>query len=153
LPWSAVINGFVAVPIMAAMMWLAGRRDQLGRYTVSLPVQVVGWSATALMGTAALSMLRISSTSMRAYYAEKRPRQPHCPSPCRHNVHCPSARVSAKVMSVFRTFRRNRFGRHIGAGSPNSDAQRATWAEVTGGLGPVAMGPPKSYTGGCRPRR
>jgi NRAMP (natural resistance-associated macrophage protein)-like metal ion transporter len=55
--WSAVINGFVAVPIMAAMMWLAGRRDQLGRYTVSLPVQVLGWSATALMGTAALSML------------------------------------------------------------------------------------------------
>jgi NRAMP (natural resistance-associated macrophage protein)-like metal ion transporter len=55
--WSAVINGFVAVPIMAAMMWLAGRRDQLGRYTVSLPVQVLGWSATVLMGTAALFML------------------------------------------------------------------------------------------------
>ena len=55
--WSAVINGFVAVPIMAAMMWLAGRRDQMGRYTVSPSIQFFGWSATALMAAAALSML------------------------------------------------------------------------------------------------
>ena len=55
--WSAVINGFVAVPVMAAMMWLAGRRDQLGRYTVSLPTQLLGWSATALMATASIAML------------------------------------------------------------------------------------------------
>jgi NRAMP (natural resistance-associated macrophage protein)-like metal ion transporter len=55
--WSAVINGFVAVPIMAAMMWLAGRRDQMGRYKVSPSIQFFGWSATALMAAAALSML------------------------------------------------------------------------------------------------
>ncbi len=55
--WSAVINGFVAVPIMAAMMWLAGRRDQMGRYKVSPFIQFFGWSATALMAAAALSML------------------------------------------------------------------------------------------------
>jgi Mn2+/Fe2+ NRAMP family transporter len=35
--WSAVVNGFVAVPLMAAMMWLGGRREQFGRYTVSSP--------------------------------------------------------------------------------------------------------------------
>ncbi len=29
--WSAVINGFVAVPIMAAMMWVASQRGQMGR--------------------------------------------------------------------------------------------------------------------------
>jgi Mn2+/Fe2+ NRAMP family transporter len=55
--WSAVINGFVAVPVMAAMMWLAGRRDQLGRYPVSLPTQLFGWSATALMAAASIAML------------------------------------------------------------------------------------------------
>ena len=55
--WSAVVNGFVAVPVMAAMMWLAGRRDQLGRYTVSRPTQVLGWLATVLIAAAALSML------------------------------------------------------------------------------------------------
>jgi NRAMP (natural resistance-associated macrophage protein)-like metal ion transporter len=55
--WSAVINGFVAVPVMAAMMWLAQHRDQMGRYKVSRPIQVLGWSATALMAAAAISML------------------------------------------------------------------------------------------------
>jgi Mn2+/Fe2+ NRAMP family transporter len=55
--WSAVINGFVAVPIMAAMMWLAGRRDQMGRYQISPLVQLLGWAATAVMAVAALSML------------------------------------------------------------------------------------------------
>jgi NRAMP (natural resistance-associated macrophage protein)-like metal ion transporter len=55
--WSAVINGFVAVPVMAAMMWLAQHPDQMGRYKVSSPIQVLGWSATALMAAAAMSML------------------------------------------------------------------------------------------------
>jgi NRAMP (natural resistance-associated macrophage protein)-like metal ion transporter len=55
--WSAVINGFVAVPVMAAMMWLAQHPDQMGRYKVSRPIQVLGWSATALMAAAAISML------------------------------------------------------------------------------------------------
>ena len=33
--WSAVINGFVAVPIMAAMMFVASQRDQMKRFKVS----------------------------------------------------------------------------------------------------------------------
>jgi Mn2+/Fe2+ NRAMP family transporter len=48
--WSAVINGFVAVPVMAAMMWVGSRRDQMGRFTV-------GWVTTAVMAVAALAML------------------------------------------------------------------------------------------------
>jgi NRAMP (natural resistance-associated macrophage protein)-like metal ion transporter len=55
--WSAVINGFVAVPIMAAMMWVASRRSQMGRFTVTVPVLVFGWAATAIMAAAALAML------------------------------------------------------------------------------------------------
>jgi Mn2+/Fe2+ NRAMP family transporter len=30
--WSAVINGFVAVPIMAAMMWVGSQRTQMARF-------------------------------------------------------------------------------------------------------------------------
>jgi NRAMP (natural resistance-associated macrophage protein)-like metal ion transporter len=55
--WSAVINGFVAVPIMAAMMWVASQPSQMGRFTVTRPVLVFGWAATAVMATAAFIML------------------------------------------------------------------------------------------------
>ncbi|MEP9380345.1 Nramp family divalent metal transporter [Aquabacter sp. CN5-332] len=53
LVWSAVINGFAAVPMMAAMMYVATRRDQMGRFTVSLPTLILGWCATGLMALAA----------------------------------------------------------------------------------------------------
>ena len=55
--WSAVINGFVAVPVMAAMMYLASRRDQMGRFTVTTLPLILGWLTTILMGTAAIAML------------------------------------------------------------------------------------------------
>lgn len=55
--WSAVINGFVAVPIMAAMMWVASQPGQMGRFTVTTPVLVLGWLATAIMALAAIVMI------------------------------------------------------------------------------------------------
>jgi len=55
--WSAVINGFVAVPIMAAMMYVASRRDQMKRFTVSGGTLILGWAATAIMAAAALCMI------------------------------------------------------------------------------------------------
>jgi NRAMP (natural resistance-associated macrophage protein)-like metal ion transporter len=55
--WSAVINGFVAVPIMAGMMVVATRRDQMGRFTVSAPIRIFGWAATLVMAVAAAAML------------------------------------------------------------------------------------------------
>ena len=55
--WSAVINGFVAVPIMAGMMIVATRRDQMGRFTASAPVRIFGWAATLVMALAAAAML------------------------------------------------------------------------------------------------
>jgi NRAMP (natural resistance-associated macrophage protein)-like metal ion transporter len=54
--WSAVVNGVVAVPVMAAMMVVASRRSQLGRFTVSLPVLVFGWIATGIMTVACVAM-------------------------------------------------------------------------------------------------
>ncbi|MBV9591763.1 MAG: divalent metal cation transporter, partial [Hyphomicrobiales bacterium] len=55
--WSAVINGVAAAPLMALIMHLASRRASMGRFTLPLPLKVVGWLATAVMGVAALGML------------------------------------------------------------------------------------------------
>jgi len=54
--WSAVINGVVAVPVMAMMMLLGGRADVMGRFVLPAPLKVVGWAATAVMGAAAVAM-------------------------------------------------------------------------------------------------
>jgi hypothetical protein len=55
--WSAVINGFVAVPVMAAMMWVGSQRDQMGRFTVAPLTLTLGWATTAVMAAAAIAML------------------------------------------------------------------------------------------------
>lgn len=55
--WSAVINGLVAVPIMAAMMFVASQRDQMKRFTVSGSTLFFEWAATATMAVAALCMV------------------------------------------------------------------------------------------------
>lgn len=54
---SAVVNGVVAVPIIAAMMFVAGRRGQMGRYRAGKTVLVLGWAATAVMAIAAVGMI------------------------------------------------------------------------------------------------
>jgi NRAMP (natural resistance-associated macrophage protein)-like metal ion transporter len=55
--WSAVINGVVAVPIMAVMMIVVTRKSAMGDYTASLPLQFFGWTATAVMAAAAVAMV------------------------------------------------------------------------------------------------
>jgi Mn2+/Fe2+ NRAMP family transporter len=57
LVWSAVDNGIVAVPVMAAMMWVASRRDRMGQFTAGLCLMIFGWGATAVMAAAAAAML------------------------------------------------------------------------------------------------
>jgi len=57
--WSAVINGVVAVPIMAVMMVVVSRKAEMGRYTASLPLRISGWIATAVMAAAALAMFLV----------------------------------------------------------------------------------------------
>jgi NRAMP (natural resistance-associated macrophage protein)-like metal ion transporter len=54
--WSAVINGVVAVPVMAMMMLLGSRRDVMGRFALPTTLRVVGWAATAVMAVAAAAM-------------------------------------------------------------------------------------------------
>ena len=55
--WSAVINGFVAMPVMAAIMWVGSRRDQMGRFTVGPLTLALGWVTTAVVAGAALAIL------------------------------------------------------------------------------------------------
>jgi Mn2+/Fe2+ NRAMP family transporter len=55
--YSAVINGFVAVPIMAAMMLVVARGRAMGKFVARTRLLVLGWLATAVMGAAALAMV------------------------------------------------------------------------------------------------
>ncbi|MDR3463385.1 MAG: divalent metal cation transporter [Beijerinckiaceae bacterium] len=55
--WSAVINGVVAVPLMAVIIVLASKKSVMGAFTASRTLVVLGWIATAVMGAAAVRML------------------------------------------------------------------------------------------------
>jgi NRAMP (natural resistance-associated macrophage protein)-like metal ion transporter len=54
---SAVLNGVIAVPIMALMMRMAVRRDIMGAFTITPRLARLGWVATALMAIAVAAML------------------------------------------------------------------------------------------------
>ena len=54
--WTAVINGVVAVPVMAVMMLMTTRKDIMGRFTIGPVLKVLGWLATAVMAAAVLAM-------------------------------------------------------------------------------------------------
>jgi NRAMP (natural resistance-associated macrophage protein)-like metal ion transporter len=55
--WSAVINGVVAVPVMAVLMHLSTHRAAMGDFRLPRPLFVLGWAATAVMALAAVGML------------------------------------------------------------------------------------------------
>jgi Mn2+/Fe2+ NRAMP family transporter len=54
--WSAVINGVVAVPLMAVIIVLASKKSVMGAYTATRSLIILGWIATAVMGAAAVGM-------------------------------------------------------------------------------------------------
>jgi NRAMP (natural resistance-associated macrophage protein)-like metal ion transporter len=54
--WSAVINGVIAVPIMACMMIVVGRHKAMGRFAATLPLKLLGWAATLVMAVAVAAM-------------------------------------------------------------------------------------------------
>jgi len=55
--WSAVINGVVAVPIMAVMMVVVSRKSIMAEFTAPMPLLLFGWAATAVMAAAAVAMV------------------------------------------------------------------------------------------------
>ena len=54
--WSAVINGIVAVPLMAVIILLVSRKSVMGAFTAPRSIVVLGWIATAVMGASAVRM-------------------------------------------------------------------------------------------------
>lgn len=54
--WSAVLNGVIAVPLMAATMIVVSSRRRLGNFVASPRLRIMGWLATALMAAAAAAM-------------------------------------------------------------------------------------------------
>ncbi|HEX7946860.1 MAG TPA: divalent metal cation transporter [Phenylobacterium sp.] len=56
LVWSAIINCVIAVPMMAALMYVASRHQRMGPFTSNLPLKVFGWLATAVMAAAVVAM-------------------------------------------------------------------------------------------------
>jgi NRAMP (natural resistance-associated macrophage protein)-like metal ion transporter len=60
LVWSAVINGIIAVPIMAIMMILASREDVMGQFVVRPRLARLGWAATAVMAVTVGAMIGTS---------------------------------------------------------------------------------------------
>jgi len=55
--WAAVLNGVIAVPIMAVMMLLARRREMMNGHQISRRLSILGWLATAAMAITVLAML------------------------------------------------------------------------------------------------
>ena len=55
--WSAVINGVIAVPIMAVMMLLAVKPEVMGAFVITRRLRVLGWLATTVMALAVFAMI------------------------------------------------------------------------------------------------
>ena len=56
LVWAAIVNGIIAVPIMAVMMRMAIRPEIMGAFTIRPRLQWLGWIATGFMGAAVVAM-------------------------------------------------------------------------------------------------
>jgi NRAMP (natural resistance-associated macrophage protein)-like metal ion transporter len=56
LVWSAVLNGIVAVPIMAMMMVIVSNLKLMGRFKAAPWLVVLGWIGTAIMGIAVIAL-------------------------------------------------------------------------------------------------
>jgi Mn2+/Fe2+ NRAMP family transporter len=57
LYWSAVLNGIIAVPVMATMVLMASRSDIMGRFAIKGWLRGLGWATTVVMAVAVVAML------------------------------------------------------------------------------------------------
>jgi Mn2+/Fe2+ NRAMP family transporter len=62
LVWSAVLNGIVAVPIMAMMMVLVAHHGLMGRFQAGSWLIALGWLGTGLMAVAVMALFWSSFT-------------------------------------------------------------------------------------------
>jgi Mn2+/Fe2+ NRAMP family transporter len=57
LVWAAVLNGMVAVPVMALLMLMSTSTAIMGKFRISGRWTLIGWAATALMGVASTAFV------------------------------------------------------------------------------------------------
>lgn len=55
--WTAVINGFLAPPLLLIIMLIANNRSVMGSKVNSVGLNVLGWATAALMGAAAIALV------------------------------------------------------------------------------------------------
>jgi len=55
--WTAVINGVIAVPMLAAVMLVAAKGRAMGRFAISGGLRATGWLTTAVMAACVVGML------------------------------------------------------------------------------------------------
>ena len=56
LYWSAVLNGVIAVPLLAAVMYLATRASVMGSLQLPAGLRTLGWAATAVMASSVAAL-------------------------------------------------------------------------------------------------
>ena len=54
--WSAMVNGVVAVPMLAMMMLVASHRGVMGGFTIGRGLAILGWIATIVMASSVIGM-------------------------------------------------------------------------------------------------
>jgi NRAMP (natural resistance-associated macrophage protein)-like metal ion transporter len=59
LYWSAVVNGVLAAPLMAVIMMMGCNPHVMGHLTLSRPLRIMGWVATAVMAAASVGLFLI----------------------------------------------------------------------------------------------
>jgi Mn2+/Fe2+ NRAMP family transporter len=60
LYWSAVLNGVIAVPMMAALMFVAQSRAKMGAFRAGWVLGGLGWLSTGIMAAATITMIYVS---------------------------------------------------------------------------------------------
>ena len=80
LYWAAVLNGIASVPVMVTMLLMAANPKVMGKFTVTGPLQIVGWVATAVMGISAIGRPQFGWTPMMPSRRTPDERPPHLPA-------------------------------------------------------------------------
>jgi Mn2+/Fe2+ NRAMP family transporter len=54
--WAAILNGFVAAPLMAVIMFMASNTKVMGRLVIPKYLRAMGWVATTVMLCASIGV-------------------------------------------------------------------------------------------------
>src|SRR2546423_11644138 len=55
--WAAVINGFVAPPLLVIIMLAANQKKIMGKWVNGIVTNIIGWATAAVMAAAAIALV------------------------------------------------------------------------------------------------